>query len=274
LGLVEENQNKNNLHRTLYAEGGLAEVRNVVAVGSSKGGVGKSTVCLHLAVALADSGYKVGVLDADMFGPSIPLMTGSQGQTITAQNDQLVPVKACGISLMSMGFVAGRNAPVMWRGPLLAQALRQFLDQVFWGDLDFLLVDLPPGTGDIPLSLCQSIALSGAVMITTPQSVAIEDVSRGIAMFDKVEVEILGVIENMSYYNCQKCNKRHQIFGEGGAHSISKQLGLNFYGDLPLSLSLRKAGDEGRPLVGGKEEGQLFKRLGEKLIKSLNLIAT
>tara|TARA_B100000579_G_C22730418_1_gene803923 strand:+ start:289 stop:1113 length:825 start_codon:yes stop_codon:yes gene_type:complete len=274
LDSVQDNQHKDKIHRTLYGEGGLAEVRNVVAVGSSKGGVGKSTVCLHLAASLADSGYKVGVLDADMFGPSIPLMTGVQGESITSENDQLVPVKACGLSLMSMGFVAGRNAPVMWRGPLLAQALRQFLDQVVWGDLDFLLVDLPPGTGDIPLSLCQSIALSGALIVTTPQNVAIEDVSRGIAMFGKVEVEILGIIENMSYYNCEKCNKRHQIFGEGGALSISKQLGVNFYGNLPLSLSLRKAGDEGRPLIGGEEEGKLFKLLGEKLINSLSSIGT
>ncbi|MEE3235464.1 MAG: Mrp/NBP35 family ATP-binding protein [Candidatus Latescibacterota bacterium] len=269
MSLVDDARNKNDLPRTMYAEGMLANVRNVVAVGSCKGGVGKSTVCVHLAASLANSGYKVGLLDADMFGPSIPLMTGVHDQSVFSEGEKLVPVNACGISLMSMGFVAGRNAPVMWRGPLLAQALRQFLDQVAWGELDFLFIDLPPGTGDIPLSLCQTIALSGAIIVTTPQNVAIEDVNRGISMFKKVEVEILGIIENMSYYDCQKCTKRHQIFGDGGARFVSERFGLNFHGEIPLSLSLRRAGDEGRPLVGGEDEGQIFRCLAEKLVKSL-----
>lgn len=269
MSLIDDDLSKKEFPRTLYAEDMFAKVRNVVAIGSSKGGVGKSTVCVHLAATLANSGYKVGLLDADMFGPSIPLMTGVRDQSVFSEGEKLIPVKACGLSLMSMGFVAGRDAPVMWRGPLLAQALSQFLEQVAWGELDILLVDLPPGTGDIPLSLCQSIALSGAIMVTTPQNVAVEDVNRGISMFGKVEVEILGVVENMSYYDCQKCSKRHKIFGEGGARAICEQFRLNFYGELPLSVSLRRAGDEGRPLVGGAEESQHFKRLAGKLITSL-----
>ena len=269
MSLIDDDLRKEEFPRTLYTEDMFAKVRNVVAIGSSKGGVGKSTVCVHLAATLANSGYKVGLLDADMFGPSIPLMTGVRDQSVSSEGEKLIPVKACGLSLMSMGFVAGRDAPVMWRGPLLAQALSQFLEQVAWGELDILLVDLPPGTGDIPLSLCQSIALSGAIMVTTPQNVAVEDVNRGISMFDKVEVEILGVVENMSYYDCQKCSKRHKIFGEGGARAICEQLRLNFYGELPLSLSLRRAGDEGKPLVGGGEESQNFERLAGKLVTSL-----
>ena len=259
--------------RTLYTEGVFAKVRNIVAVGSAKGGVGKSTVSVHLAATLANMGYKVGLLDADMFGPSIPLMTGVHEQSVHSEKEKLIPINACGISLMSMGFIAGRNAPVMWRGPLLAQALRQFLEQVEWGELDFLLVDMPPGTGDIPLSLCQSITLSGAIIVTTPQNVALEDVNRGISMFNKVEVDILGVIENMSYYDCQKCSKRHYIFGDGGACGVCEKFGLNFFGELPLSVALRRAGDEGSPLIGIEKESRIFGAMVGKMVESLRSLA-
>ena len=161
----------------------------------------------------------------------------------------------------------------MWRGPLLAQALRQFLEQVEWGELDFLLVDMPPGTGDIPLSLCQSITLSGAIIVTTPQNVALEDVNRGISMFNKVEVDILGVIENMSYYDCQKCSKRHYIFGDGGASAVCEKFGLNFFGELPLSVALRRAGDEGSPLIGIEKESRIFGGMVEKIVESLRSLA-
>ena len=183
-------------------EGPLAKVRNVVAIASAKGGVGKSTLSVNLAVSLAGQGARVGLLDADIYGPSIPLMMGLRQQPETDQQGMMHPLHKDGVALMSIGFIAGEDAPVVWRGPLLARALQQFLHQVEWGALDYLLIDLPPGTGDVPLTLSQVVALSGVLIVTTPQSVALEDVERGIAMFSKVEVDILGVVENMSYYIC------------------------------------------------------------------------
>ena len=172
--------------RTLFADGPLAGVRNAVAIASAKGGVGKSTLSVNIAASLAAQGARVGLLDADIYGPSVPLMMGVSQEPVLSEGDRLLPVKAHGLSLMSIGFIAGQDAPVVWRGPLLAQALQQFLHQVEWGELDYLFIDLPPGTGDIPLTLSQTIALSGALIVTTPQNVALEDVERGIAMFEKV----------------------------------------------------------------------------------------
>ena len=177
--------------------GGLPGVRNAIAVASAKGGVGKSTVSTNLALSLAQTGVRVGLLDADIYGPSLPLLMGVQKQPDLTSEGKILPIEKHGVALMSIGFIAGEDAPVVWRGPLLAQALQHFISKVQWGDLDYLLIDLPPGTGDIPLTLSQTLALSGAVIVTTPQAVALEDVERGIAMFEKVEIPVLGVVENM-----------------------------------------------------------------------------
>ena len=242
----------------------LAQVRHTVAIASAKGGVGKSTVSINLAVSLAAQGSRVGLLDADIYGPSIPLMMGIRQQPATGMQGTMRPVYKAGVALMSIGFIAGEDAPVVWRGPLLARALQQFLQQVEWGSLDYLLIDLPPGTGDVPLTLSQAVALSGALIVTTPQSVALEDVERGIAMFSKVEVDILGVDENMSYYLCSQCDQRHEIFGCGGGREAAERLGLPFLGALPLSAAIRQSGDEGRATPD-----PLFTPIGEGLVAEL-----
>jgi len=260
--------------RTLFVEGPLAEVRNVIAVASGKGGVGKSTLSINLAACLADQGAAVGVLDADIYGPSIPLMTGVGDEPVISADDRLLPVKAHGLSLMSIGFIAGREAPVIWRGPLLARALQQFLNQVDWGALDYLIVDLPPGTGDIPLTLSQSIALSGAVIVTTPQSVALEDVERGMAMFEKVEVDVLGVVENMSYYQCTECNERHEIFGRGGGRAAAEGQRVPFLGEIPLIEAIRSGGDTGRPSALDEPYKQLFSPICSGLVDGLRALAS
>ena len=227
----------------------IPQVRNAVAVASSKGGGGKSTVCLNTALSMARMGARVGLLDADIYGPSLHLMTGVEQQPEITSGNRLIPVEAPGLSMMSMGFLADENTPVVWRGPLLAQAVQQFLAQVEWGELDFLFLDLPPGTGDIPLTLSQAIALSGVVIVTTPQEVALEDVERGIAMFEKVEVDVLGLVENMSYYLCPHCSERHEIFGHGGGRAFAERLGIEYLGELPMDSSIRRGGDEGTPIV-------------------------
>jgi ATP-binding protein involved in chromosome partitioning len=259
--------------RTLFAEGPLAQVHNVVAIASAKGGVGKSTLSVNLATRLAAQGAAVGLLDADIYGPSIPLMTGVSDEPVLSEDDRLIPVKAHGINLMSIGFIAGREAPVIWRGPLLARALQQFLNQVEWGALDYLLVDLPPGTGDVPLTLSQTIALSGAVIVTTPQSVALEDVERGMAMFDKVEVDVLGVVENMSYYLCPNCDKRHEVFGRGGGRAAADRHGVPFLGEVPLIEAIRAGGDQGHPAALDAQYEPLFTPLCAGLVEGLRDLA-
>ncbi len=260
--------------RTLFADGPLAGVRNVVAIASAKGGVGKSTLSVNLAASLAVQGVRVGLLDADIYGPSVPLMMGVSQEPVVAEGERLLPVKAHGLSLMSIGFIAGQDAPVVWRGPLLAQALQQFLHQVEWGELDYLFIDLPPGTGDIPLTLSQSIALSGALIVTTPQNVALEDVERGIAMFEKVEVDVLGVVENMSYYLCPKCDKRHEIFGRGGGRAAAERLGIPFLGEVPLLGAIRTGGDEGKPAILDAEVGHFFSDISTGVVAALRAAAT
>ena len=242
--------NQTQVPRTLMdAQSALPSVSNAVAIASAKGGVGKSTVTTNLALSLAQSGAKVGLLDADIYGPSLPILMGASGEPELTPQNKMVPVRSHGISMMSVGFIAGEETPVIWRGPLLGQAVQQFLHQVEWGELDYLLIDLPPGTGDIPLTLSQSIGLSGALIVTTPQQVSLEDVKRGIAMFERVEVDVLGVVENMSYFVCADCGERHQIFNAGGGRDLAVSLGLNFLGEIPLESGICAAGDRGRPIV-------------------------
>ncbi len=227
----------------------LPGVANAVAFSSAKGGVGKSTVALNAALALCGRGARVGLLDADIYGPSLPVLTGVRQEPEVGDGDRIRPLQAHGLAMMSMGFLTRRETPVIWRGPLLGQAVQQFLQQVEWGELDFLLVDMPPGTGDIALTLSQVVALSGAVVVTTPQGVALQDVERGMAMFDKVEVDILGLVENMSWYLCPHCDARHEIFGHGGGREAAERLEVPFLGEIPLDGEIREAGDRGQPLM-------------------------
>jgi len=223
-------------------------IQRVVAVASGKGGVGKSTVAVNLACALHNLGLRIGVMDADIYGPSIPKMMGRMDRPMVT-NDKLDPVERGGLKLMSMALLLEENAPVIWRGPMINKAIQEFSHAVNWGDLDVLLVDLPPGTGDAQLSLCQTIALDGGVIVTTPQDVALTVARRGIAMFEKVNVPILGLIENMSSYTCPHCGHRDDIFGHGGGRQEAARLGVPFLGAVPLVAAIRDGGDRGEPVV-------------------------
>lgn len=235
-------------------------VRNVVAVASGKGGVGKSTVATNLALSLAQSGATVGLVDADIYGPNIPLMMGftEKPDLFGDENNKIVPLKAYGIKLMSIGFFIGDDdRPVIWRGPMVHGAINQFLRDVNWGELDYLVVDLPPGTGDAPLSLSQLVPVAGVVIVTTPQDVALQDVVKGIAMFERLEVPILGVIENMSSFVCPNCGETTEIFGHGGGERLSEKYGLPLLGRIPLDVRIRAGGDEGQPVVMALPESPL-----------------
>jgi ATP-binding protein involved in chromosome partitioning len=238
----------------------LPGVRHIVAVASGKGGVGKSTVAANLAVALSKSGWKVGLLDCDLYGPSMGLMFGT-GKTRpeVLDSDQLVPLQRHGVKLMSMGFLVDDDAPVILRGPLVTRYTIQFLQQVDWGDLDLLLLDLPPGTGDIQLTLVQNVALSGAVIVTTPQEVALIDARKALKMFEKVNVPILGIVENMSYFLCPDNGKRYPIFGEGGGRREAQRWNVRLLGEIPLEAAAREAGDEGVPVCLRKPESETAK---------------
>ncbi|MDR3159907.1 MAG: iron-sulfur cluster carrier protein ApbC [Zoogloeaceae bacterium] len=227
----------------------LPEVRNIIAVASGKGGVGKSATAVNLALALAMEGARVGLLDADIHGPSLPQMLGLDGQRPVPEDDQMRPLLAYGVQVMSIGFLVEENAPIIWRSPLVTRALFQLLHETRWDNLDYLLVDMPPGTGDAQLSLAQQAPVVGAVMVTTPQDVALLDVRRGIRMFAKVGVRILGVVENMSFYVCPHCGRQEAIFGAGGSERLRAEFGVDCLGKLPLDTRIRAAGDSGRPIA-------------------------
>ena len=237
------------VRRSIETEGGLIpEVANVVAIGSGKGGVGKSTVSVNLALAFARAGASVGLMDADIYGPNDPQMLGLKEKP-EVQDRKLLPVPVHGIKMMSMAFFLKEDEPVVWRGPMLHGAMKQFLGDVLWGKLDYLFIDLPPGTGDVQLTLSQIIPLTGAVLVTTPQDVALLDVRKAAAMFRKVNVPILGVVENMSYFNCPHCGERVEIFSHGGGRKAAESFGTAFLGEIPLDVRVRQGGDEGRPVV-------------------------
>lgn len=224
-------------------------VKNVIAVGSGKGGVGKTTVAVNLAVALAGSGSKVGLLDSDVYGPNIPLMIGITGQPNAVEN-RIQPLSRYGVSVMSMGFLTpDQDTPLIWRGPMLHNVIQQFVRQVDWGELDYLLVDLPPGTGDVQLSLTQTVPLMGSVVVSTPQDVALQDARKAIMMFRQVHVEILGIVENMSYFECPQCGARTDVFNHGGGEATAKKYGVPFLGAVPLDIDIRRGGDVGKPVV-------------------------
>jgi ATP-binding protein involved in chromosome partitioning len=224
--------------------------KNVVAVAAGKGGVGKSTVAVNLALALARHGAKVGLLDADVFGPSIPTMLGQPEVPARASEEsRIVPAVMHGLSVVSVGFFVDKDEAVVWRGPMVHRLLQQFLGDVDWGNLDYLVCDLPPGTGDVQLSLSQLIPISGAVMVTTPQEVSIIDVVKGIAMFEKVEIPILGIVENMSWYKCPACGHTDEIFSHGGGKRLAQEVGTEFFGDIPIDTRIRFGGDAGVPIT-------------------------
>ena len=227
----------------------LADIKNIVAVASGKGGVGKSTVAVNLALAWAAQGAKVGVLDADIYGPSQPLMLGLEGQHPTSDGKHLQPLVAHGVSAMSIGFLVDAEQPMVWRGPMVTQALSQLLSETDWGALDYLVVDMPPGTGDIQLTLSQKEPVAGAVIVTTPQDIALADARKGLKMFEKVAVPVLGIIENMSLHVCSNCGHVEHIFGAGGGSRMAAQYGVQLLGELPLDAHIREETDSGRPTV-------------------------
>jgi len=258
-------------------------VRNIVGVASGKGGVGKSTVSVNLAVALARSGARVGLLDADIYGPNVPLMLGLAGhqpEVITVPDHQggeiemIRPLEAHGIKVMSMGFLIGEDTPVIWRGPMLNSALRQFLGQVDWGDLDYLIVDLPPGTGDVQISLIQLVKVTGIVHVTTPQAVAVQDVRKGVMMFQSQNIPLLGIIENMSHFVAPGTSEPIYIFGKGGGRQVAETYGLRFLGEIPMAVEIREGGDQGTPIVVARPDSptaQTFIRIAEQLASQISI---
>jgi ATP-binding protein involved in chromosome partitioning len=235
-------------HSPTSSQGEIPGVRNIIAVASGKGGVGKSTVATNLAVALAQSGAQVGLLDADIYGPSIPIMMGVTDKPREVEGRFLPPVHF-GVKVMSIGFFLDLNTAVVWRGPMVGKALQELIRGADWGELDYLVVDLPPGTGDAQLTLCQSVPVTGAVIVTTPQDVALSDVLKAIAMFEKVKIPLLGIVENMSYFMCPHCNQRTEIFKYGGGRAAAQRLNIPFLGELALHPAIPIGGDAGEPLV-------------------------
>jgi ATP-binding protein involved in chromosome partitioning len=229
-------------------------VKNLIAVASGKGGVGKTTVAVNLAIALKNMGASVGLLDADVYGPNVPVMLGTNEQPRALDERTIVPVQAYGVKMISMGLLNPGDKPLVWRGPMLHSVMQQFLRSVRWGQLDYLVVDLPPGTGDVQLSLIQTVSLTGAVVVTTPSIVALADVRRAIEMFRQVNVEILGVVENMSYFACPHCSGRIDVFGHGEGERMAKTFGLSFLGEIEIDPQIRIGGDTGKPVASLGED--------------------
>ena len=247
-------------------------VKNIVAVASGKGGVGKSTTAVNLALALAAEGASVGVLDADIYGPSQPMMLGIAGRPESKDGKTLEPLEAYGLQAMSIGFLIDADTPMVWRGPMVTQALEQLLKDTNWREVDFLIVDLPPGTGDIQLTLSQKVPVTGAVIVTTPQDIALIDARKGLKMFEKVGVPIVGIVENMSIHICSNCGRAEHIFGEGGAERMCREYNVPFLGALPLDIRIREQADSGRPTVVADPDGptaQIYKEIARKVAVSV-----
>jgi ATP-binding protein involved in chromosome partitioning len=252
----------------------LPEVRFKIAVASGKGGVGKSTVAANLALALERLGHSVGLMDSDIYGPSQQMMMGIDEKPFVDPSNQIVPIERFGVKVMSLGFLMDVDQPVIWRGPMVMKAVEQFLQDVAWGKLDFLVIDLPPGTGDAQLTLTQKIHLSGAVIVTTPQDVSLIDARKGLAMFQKVNVPLLGIIENMSFYVCPQCGHREEIFKHGGGRRTAEKLKVPFLGEIPLDPKVVEGGDSGRPIVAGEPDGvvaRAYQAIAESITKQLGI---
>ena len=249
-------------------------IKNIIAVASGKGGVGKSTTAVNLALALAAEGAKVGILDADIYGPSIPTMLGLSGFPESVDNKTMTPKMAYGVQTMSIGYLIDADQPMIWRGPMATNTLQQLLRDTNWVDVDYLIIDLPPGTGDIQLTLAQQIPVSGAIIVTTPQDIALIDAQRGLGMFAKVNVPVLGIVENMSMHICSKCGHAEAIFGEGGGVAMSEKNKVDFLGSLPLDINIRKYADSGKPTVVAEPDGraaQIYKEIARKTAAKLAL---
>ena len=243
-------------------------VKNIIAVASGKGGVGKSTTAVNLALALAAEGATVGMLDADIYGPSQPMMLGITGKPVSKDNKSLEPMEGHGIQAMSIGFMIDIETPMVWRGPMVTQALEQLLNETKWRDVDYLIVDLPPGTGDIQLTLAQRVPVTGAIIVTTPQDIALIDARKGFKMFEKVSIPILGIVENMSMHVCAKCGHEERIFGEGGGAKMGKDYDLELLGSLPLDIHIREQADSGTPTVVADPDGrasQIYKQIARRV---------
>lgn len=246
-------------------------VQNLIAVGSGKGGVGKTTVAVNLAVALAALGHRVGLMDADVYGPNVPMMMGIN-KTPMAYGERIQPLENFGVKLMSMGFLSPGDKPLVWRGPMLHSVIQQFLRGVDWGDLEYLLIDLPPGTGDVQLTLIQTAPVTGAVVVTTPSDVSLEDARKAVHMFSQVKVPILGIVENMSYLVCPHCQERIDVFSTGGGERTAREMKVNFLGALPLDPAVRAGGDTGKPVAlrnGNDPHGKVFLELAQRTIERI-----
>jgi len=253
----------------------LKGVKNIIAVASGKGGVGKSTIAVNLAVALAASGAKVGILDADVYGPNIPLMMGVKGAP-DIKGENIVPPEVFGVKIASLGFFYNEKTPVIWRGPLVAGAVRQLLTQVEWGDLDYLVCDLPPGTGDASLTLAQTVPLGGVLIVTTPQEAALNIAAKALAMFRQINVPILGVVENMSYFACPHCGEKSYIFSSGGGKKIAAERGVDFLGEIPIGVLVREQSDKGVPVVAAdpeSPESRVYKDLAYRVAGMVSIVA-
>ena len=250
----------------------LPDVRFAIAVASGKGGVGKSTVAANLALALERIGRRVGLMDSDIYGPSQQMMMGISEKPYVNESNQIVPIERYGVRVMSLGFLMDVDQPVIWRGPMVMKAVEQFLQDVAWGKLDFLVIDLPPGTGDAQLTLTQKIHLAGAVIVTTPQDVSLIDARKGLAMFQKVNVPVLGIVENMSYYVCPECGHREEIFKHGGGRKTAEELQVPFLGEIPLDPKVAVGGDAGRPIVAAEPKSpvtEAYLRIAEEVVRQL-----
>ena len=246
-----------------FSRQAIPGIRNIVAVGAGKGGVGKSTTSVNLAVSLARKGARVGLMDADVYGPNIPQMLGFHGQPQVGDDKKIIPPEAHGIKIISMGMLVAPDQAIIWRGPMLHGAVQQFMRDVLWGELDYLIVDLPPGTGDVSLSMAQSVPVAGAVVVTTPQGVSVSDVRKAVGMFRQLNIPVLGVIENMSYFMCGHCNERTEIFGNGGGRRMADEMGIKFLGEVPIDTRVRSGGDEGQPIVAAVPDAPAALALAE-----------
>jgi ATP-binding protein involved in chromosome partitioning len=246
-----------------FGRQGVPGIRNIIAVGAGKGGVGKSTTAVNLALALQKKGARVGLMDADVYGPNTPQMLGLDKPPEVSEDRKMIPPEAFGIKVISMGMLVPADQPIIWRGPMLHGAVQQFMRDVEWGELDYLIVDLPPGTGDVSLSMAQSVPVAGAVVVTTPQGVSVSDVRKAVGMFRQLNIPILGVVENMSYFVCGHCQEKTEIFGHGGGVKMAEDMGIPMLGQIPIDTRVRSGGDEGRPIVSAAPEAPAAKAFFE-----------
>lgn len=260
--------------KNIFNKKTIPGVKNIIVIASGKGGVGKSTVSVNIAFSLAQSGAKVGLLDTDIYGPSIPMMSGVNHKLLVQEN-LIIPAEKNRVKMVSMGFLADENTPVIWRGPMVHKIIKQFLGQIKWGDLDYLIMDLPPGTGDVQLTLTQLAPISGAVIVTTPQNVALLDAKKGLMMFKKVNVPILGIIENMSYFTCSHCGEKENIFSQGGGRQLSEEMKISFLGEIPIYPAIRECSDKGIPIIEDQPDSpaaNAYKKITGNLVAEMSKI--